>query len=111
MARQIIILDTRKLLGVGTELSVAFWYPVPAGQEIPFGSSTQFRLATQAERDAVAAGQVVEEVIVAPIPAGTTQAQIKTKLIAEYTKRLADFQTRPNPNQFYGLAWDGTTWA
>lgn len=108
--KQIIILDTQQLLGVGTQLSVAFWFPVPVGQEVP-GGGTQFRGATDAEKTALAAGQVIEEVLTAPIPAGTTQAQIKTKLIAIWTSRAAEISKRPNPNQFYGLAYDGTVWA
>jgi hypothetical protein len=54
---------------------------------------------------------VVEEQFQLQSPPGTSAATVKTQLQAAYANRKAIFDAKPNPNQFYGLAFDGAAWA
>lgn len=109
--KQIIILDTQQLLGVGTQLNVAFWFPVTVGQEVPTGATSQFRGIAAQELTDLQVGKFVEVLFSHNVLTGTGQAAIKAALITVYTNRKAIFDARPNPNQFYGLAFDGSVWA
>lgn len=112
MAKQIIVLDTLPLPGGISQVNVVFWFPVAAGREIAIpGATSKYKGATDVENGAIAAGQVVEEAFQLQSPPGTSTATVKTQLQSAYTNRKAVFDARPNPNQFYGLAWDGTAWA
>jgi hypothetical protein len=112
MAKQIIVLDTLPLPGNISQVNVVFWFPVAAGREIALpGASSVFKNASAAENGEIAAGRVVEEQFQLQSPPGTSAALVKTQLQAAYANRKAIFDAKPNPNQFYGLAWDGTTWA
>ena len=112
MAKQIIVLDTQPLPGNISQVNVVFWFPVIAGREIALpGATSRYKGATDVENGAIASGTVVEEQFQLQSPPGTSAATVKSQLQAAYANRKAIFDARPNPNQFYGLAWDGTTWA
>lgn len=76
-------------------------------QPLPGGTRSSIPCSVSGNR----AGRVVEEMFNHQVPVGTTQAQIEAQVQTIYPNLLAIFNGRPNPNQFYGLAWDGTVWA
>lgn len=94
---------------------VAFWFPVAAGSEVPLpqGVSTVGALAfaTQAERDALSAGSVLEIVVTLQLPETSTMAQLKTALINAYNQQQSKISNRLNPGVFAGSSFDGTSWA
>lgn len=111
MARKIIILD-RTGLPSDQNYRVAFWLDVPAARQPFYADATATSVvkgATQAEIDAIKAGQIVEEVVEVPALAGATQTQLLNALIARYNARQAEFTAR-NPWARYGSYWDGTGW-
>ena len=113
MAKEIIILS----LSAGNqvtdqEVTVAFWFPVPAGHQIPQPNATSFfRGIAAAELAAIKAGTVVERIFTTQYPATFTLAQIQSALQTEYAAALTAFQTLPNSNLYYGAVFDGTTWS
>lgn len=110
--KQIIVLETFPLPGGVSQVNCLFWFPVIPGREIPRpGATTVFRTASTAEVQAIQQGTVVEEAFQHHVPPSTPQATVQTQLQAIYANRKAAFDAKPNPNQFYGLAWDGAAWA
>ena len=112
MAKEIIILS----LSAGNqvtdqEVTVAFWFPVPAGQQIPQpGVTSLYRGASAAEIAALKAGAVVEQIYSTQYPNTFTLAQIQNALQTAYTEVQTAFSALPNPNLFYGAFFDGVTW-
>lgn len=111
MARKIIILSQSEGAGRDTELSVAFWLDVVAVSRQPYyaGVGTSVVGATQAEEDAITAGEVVERIMRYTRPPGTTNNQIKTFLEARYAEEQAAL-TADTTYRFAGTSWDGTAW-
>ena len=116
MARQIIILETNPADGGMVAVRCAMWFPITTGQEIPLaGFTSAFKTKgaigpTAQETTDLQDGKVVEEVKVLSFPKSFTAAQIRGSLVAAYTDRVAFRATLPNTGQFYGTAWDGTSW-
>lgn len=111
MARQIIILER---LNEPSDLSFRFvmWATVPAARVSGYANASAtsaFTGATQAELDALKAGQVVELVDQAFFPAGTGLGVIQAALIARWTVYQAQVNAA-NKTSRYGTSWDGTSW-
>lgn len=112
MAKEIIILSlTAGNQSADQQVTAAFWLPVTAGQQTPQPNAVSvFRGASAAEIAALRAGTVVEQIFSTQYPATFTLAQIEAALQTSYAAALSAFQTKPNPNTYYGAFWDGTTW-
>lgn len=117
MARQIVILEATQGLGGGQiGFRYALWAAVPAARQSWYAFTPQDGSAvsavvgaTTAELAAISSGAVTEQIGTGQWPAGTTVAQIKAFLIAQF----AEFQvavTTANPWQIYGSSYDGTSW-
>jgi hypothetical protein len=118
MPKQIIILETNPADGGEVSVNVAFWFPVPAGQEVPLsGFVSAFKATatkpgpTAQETTDLQDGKVVEEVHTKRYPRSFTPAQIRGALVAAYTDRKTYRDAQPNIGQFYGTFYDGTAWA
>lgn len=112
MAKQIIVLDQQPMSGGSSQLNVLFWFPVTAGREVAIpGAVSRYKDATDVENGLIAAGKVVEEPFAHFVPPATTAATIRAQLQAIYANRKAAFDAKPNPNQYYGVSFDGTNWA
>lgn len=117
MARQITILETNPSDGGEIQIRVAFWFPVPSGQEVPLAGfvsaiKTNTRNAvTGAEATDLADGKVVEEVQTVRLPASSTPVQVKANLVARRADRATYRATLPVAWQFYGVVYDGTAWS
>lgn len=110
MAKQIIVLSTAKGPN-GTDISVraAAWFYPAAGREVPLPSaSSAFRNATIAEIQAIQARTVIEETYEFLYPSGTGVVAIKADLVSRYNARAAKIAAMTNPNQWYGVYYDGT---
>ena len=110
MAKQIIVLSTAKgPNGTDTSVRVAAWFYPAAGREVPMpNASSVFRNATIAEIQAIQAGTVIEETYEILYPSGTSVTAIKADLVSRYNARAAVIAAIPNPNQWYGVYYDGT---
>ncbi len=109
--KQIIVLDTQLVPGIGTSVNYIFWYPVAAGREIPRGAGSSYKNASAPELTALQNGQVVEEVLNRQFISGTTAVSVKAQLVAEYAVRAATFAAKPDPNQFFGLFYENAAWS
>lgn len=118
MARQIIILETRKGVDGVTNVSGANWFAIAAANarvpRLGFISAaaglTAAKAITPAEQTALEDGSVREEAFTVQLAASTTNAQIQAELVRRYTDRAAAIATEPPTRQFYGSSWDGATW-
>ena len=124
--RKIIVLDAKRLTVPSTGIDAAqpaeekiairciFWLSVPAGTEAPItdtqATPTRFSAATQAERDALLSGMIVEEEHGQQFPNDSTPAQIRQALVAAYEARVAALATpvRTTLRLFIGASYDGT---
>jgi hypothetical protein len=110
--RKIIVLDISSGDPGETVVNYLMWIPVPVGQEIPTSlTRSQFRNASPSEITALSSGTVIEEFHTAKYSSGFTAAQAEADLVIRYNNRMTAFAGRLNPNQFYGVSWDGTIWA
>lgn len=118
MARKIIVLDQP---GLPSDLTyrVAFWLTVPASRQ-PFFADLQATFKSQvigtakpsqAELDAIHAGQIIEQVVTVPFTLGTSLASITAQLVTLYQTAQAQSDTAQfNQWNRYGSSWDGTSW-
>ena len=112
MAKEIIILDVNRGPGGDLDLRSIFWFPVVTGREVPRpAAASAYTGATAAEIALIQSGAVIEEVLEFQVPQGTTPAQVKAELESRYATRAANLAALPNPNQYYGIYWDGTNWS
>jgi hypothetical protein len=113
MAKQIIALETNPSDGGYISLTIAMWFPVPAGREVTVPSLTKsaWTGASAAEIQALQLGTVKEEVNTFRFPSSYSAAQIKAELQASYTARLAYLNSLPFQGQYYGVFFDGTVWS
>lgn len=97
----------------GTILTYLEWHPIATGRQVPLqpGRLSYYAEATQEETAAINSGAVIEERYQLAILSSATVAQVKAQLEARYNARQAELDAMPNPNQFYGVTWDGTTWS
>ena len=110
MANKIIALERND--GAPVQFRFAMWLTV-ATLRWPYyaraGAKSVWTGASQAENDAIAAGQVAEVVETHEVAAGASLAQIKAELETIYNARQAAFTATLVPSR-YGSRWDGTTW-
>src|SRR5262245_37316559 len=112
MAKEIIILDVLRGPGGDRSIRCALWFPIPLARRVPKpGATSIFRNALAAEITDLQTGAVIEEVYDFQVPGATTAAQIKTFLEAKWSARNTEISNLPDPNQFYGIFWDGTVWS
>lgn len=118
MARKIIVLDQP---GLPSDLTyrVAFWLTVPAARQ-PYYADLQATFKSQvigtakpsqAELDAIHAGQITEQVITVPFTPGTPLNTITSQLVTMYNAAQAQSDS-VSFNQWnrYGSFFDGTSW-
>lgn len=111
MPRKIIQLE-RVGMPSDTNFRVAFWLDVPAARQTFYANASAtsaVKGATQAEVDAIKAGQVVEVIETLPRPAGTTIGEFRNDAEARYAQLQAELVNR-NPFARYGTFWDGSSW-
>jgi len=108
--KKIIILDVKKGPGGDTSVQYAFWFPIPLARRVPKAGKSFYRDASAGELSALQDGSVIEEVNESQFT-GATVAQIKSFLQNKYAIRESAISALPNPNQYYGTSWDGTTWS
>lgn len=111
--KKIIILTQKPGTGLGdTRYDVVFWFPITATKRVVDNTRiSAYKNIIQSELDALRDGSVLEELFEIQIPSGTTQAQVKSILESRYLSREIAINNLPDPNKFYGVNWDGTTWA
>lgn len=112
MAKQIIALE-KNLDQVGfVNIRVAFWLPVASGREVPRpGASSAYRSISTAELDALKAGTIIEEVYLENYPPAMSTTAIKADLLSRYGIRATAILNLPDPNQYYGIFYDGSVWS
>lgn len=108
--KNIIILD-RDPKSQRTRFTYVLWAPVPRGFEsIWAGQVSEYSDADRTEQDALAAGQVAQEVLRFQGEPGMKQPDIDRALEAAYT----EFETKVqnyNPKEKYGEYWEkGAGW-
>ena len=111
MAKKIIVLDKTNQTGY-FELTYLYWLDVPVNQQAlraNAGVVSAYKDATQAEIDALKAGQVVEVSNTSSFANGTAVNAIKAALSSGYTQAQDMIDNSPQWN-YYGTYWDGTTW-
>jgi hypothetical protein len=118
MARQIVVLETRKGGDGLTSVNGVMWFPiVAAAARLPragyvsgLNQLTSPSLTAQ-EQAALEDGSVREEPFAVSYPSTVTLAQVKSDLVSRYAARASAIAAEPAIRQFYGLTFDGTTWA
>lgn len=119
MARQIVILETRKAGDGVTRITGFNWFPIAlATARVPrpgFVSAgvglTGGAAITAAEQTALEDGLVREETFSTDFAASTTNAQIKAELVRKFVDRAAAIAAEPPMRQFYGVSYDGSVWS
>lgn len=110
--KQVIILDTNVLDGGLIAVRVAFWVPVPAGQEVSDSrlSTSAWRGASGDEIKALQDGTIIEEVrsfmFGRSLDTGTVQKLIQVA----YDDRVAYLASIPPRGKFYGAVLDNGVW-
>jgi hypothetical protein len=108
---KIIVLEMWRGTGQGdTTLRHLFRFAVPLARRVPTTQTSVYRSATAEDNAKLADGSEIEEVYEIQIPAGRTAAQVRNLLEARYAARETELSNLPNPNQYYGTKWDGTSW-
>jgi hypothetical protein len=118
MARQIIVLETRKAVDGVTNVTGVNWFAIAAanarvprnGYVSAASGLTGAKAITPAEQTALEDGSVREESFAVQLAASTTNAQIQAELVRRYTDRAAAIAAEPPTRQFYGASWDGSVW-
>lgn len=118
MARQIIILETRKAVDGVTNVTGVNWFAIAAANarvpHLGFSSAASglagAKAITPTEQAALEDGSVREESFSIQLAASTTNTQIQAELVRRFTDRAAAIATEPPTRQFYGASWDGTVW-
>jgi hypothetical protein len=111
MAKQIIVLEKSDTADKG--FRVALWAVPPVARQpywkLSAPTKSAWSGASQAENDAIANGQVIEQV--ETITSDTAQTMAGWQALAE--QRWETFNANvqaANPWRRYGTFWDGTTW-
>jgi hypothetical protein len=113
MAKQIIILTQSRDNGSSDRrIRFVFWIPVTqVNRRVPLpGASSAYTGATEPEIAEIQSGAVIELLLESNVPSGATANQVRTELEARYAAEAARIGALPNPMQFFGTTWDGTTW-
>lgn len=106
MAKQVIILERQ---GPGS-FRVALWAPVPAERQrfyVNAAAVSAFKDATQAETDAIRAGQVAEKVDILSVSGAPNQATLDAAAERAFADWNRDVQN-DNPWARYGTFFDPT---
>lgn len=108
--RQIIILDSTPTSG-GSNVRYAFWVTANPGAAVPLPTFVSaFRDALADEQEALRAGKVVEGTGTFFAITGSSLQDVQVALIPLYQTFRTNTGAVPNPNVFFGSAWDGTSW-
>lgn len=93
-------------------MSVAMWFPVVAGNEIPGAAVSAFKRATADENAAITAGRIVEALDSYPVPATYSGTEITTYLERMYAAILAARNAQAPIGQYYGFYTNdnGASW-
>lgn len=118
MARQIVVLETRKGSDGVTQVNGVMWFPIAsAAARLPRAgfvsglNGLTSNTITAPEQAALEDGSVREEPFAVPYPSTVTLAQVKADLINRYGARATAIAAEPAIRQFYGLTYDGSAWA
>lgn len=118
MARQIVVLETRKGGDGITQVNGVMWFPIAAtAARLPKAgyvsglNGLATNPVTAQEQAALEDGSVREEAFAVPYPSTVTLAQVKADLINRYAARATAIAAEPAIRQFYGLTYDGSAWA
>lgn len=117
MARQIIILETRRLTDGSNTIAGVNWFPiasVPAQVPLPGFTSVCANLTggaamTAPEQAALIAGTTREELFLLNYSSATSTATIKADLQKRYVDRTAAIALEPPIRQFYGVSFDSVS--
>lgn len=113
MAKKAIVLEQPgEGTGKQTEVRAVLWADVPVARQTFYADpnkTSAFRNADAGELAALRTGAVAERVVTIRRDPGTTNAQIRTAIEAEFAAWQAEV-TAYNPWSRYGSSWDGTTW-
>ena len=108
MAKQIIILEN-----VGMHFDAVFWAVVPATRQAFYASAnarSRCLNASQAEVDALKAGEVVEKSVSYDFAPGTSANDMMANAVADFASFQAEIDAK-NPWALYGSSYDGATWS
>lgn len=120
--KQIIVLDAQRSISltagtgpIGEEhivVTVAFWFDVSSGKEVPTNATSRYLQVTPEELLAIREGRVIEEPHRQSFADGTTALQIRQALLAAYDARatLHAEPSRINLTQFVGASYEDGTW-
>lgn len=120
--KQIIVVSAQRSVTLGATdgieriiIVVVFWFAVTAGKEVPLIASQRVTLyegGTEAEKEELRAGRVIEEPYRRSFNEGVTQAEIRQALLAAYAAResIHAEPTRLNLAMFIGASFEDGTW-
>lgn len=110
--KQVIILDTNVLDGGLIAVRVAFWVPVPAGQEVPDSrlSTSNWRGASGDEIKALQDGTIIEEVRSFMFGRSLDTGTVEKLIQVAYQDRISYLTSIPPRSKFYGAYLDGDSW-
>lgn len=119
MARQIIVLESRKSGDGTTSVSGVNWFPIAAadarvpkpGMQSAAKELSGAAVITAGEQTALETGAVREEGFGVLYAASTPLTQIKTDLVRRWTDRAAAIAAEPATRAFFGISYDGTAWS
>ncbi len=111
-ADRIIVLGVDTSEGGWIKVTVVFWFPVAAGEELPLpGVTSGFRGASAAELTALQTGAMAEEVHTVKLANTLTPAQIQGSLSAAWDARKAYRDGQMAAGEHYGATMnDLGTW-
>ena len=110
MAKRIIILERAE--GNPINYTVAFWLVVPVARRSYYaavGKKSAWRGASQAEHDAIAAGEVLEVIDSCSQMATATEGEVALDLEARWAQKQSVL-TLALLLYRYGTYWDGISW-
>lgn len=92
-------------------IQVVFWFAV-TGTPVPKTNAVSaYSKISGPELSQISSGAVIEEQYTFQAPHGSTNLQLQTILSGLYNARAAWLAAQLPSNQYYGVSWDGTTWA
>src|SRR6184192_3931291 len=114
LSERTMILDVGLPQGGWITARFVMWFPVTLGNELaqPNFNSVWQDIVTKdnALLTALRAGQYVEKVYAHDFPAGMSLANVEAFLSAAWNAVNNYLTGVPQPGQFYGTYWDGTSW-
>lgn len=110
--KQIIILETNPSEGGLITIRVAFWLPVPPGQEVPIPSLAQgaWKDISPEELLELQNGSIIEEVRSFTFPKSLDVGDVHKILQVAFNDRAEYLASIPRKGQYYGTYFDGNGW-